>query len=89
MSAICRDQDYDMNNYSCVLLLCCVFFLCFFFFPPVTVGESVIEIEHPDLLLPPPAYEEAVDTNVYPPTPQMQRPISIIFIIIINREFEI
>ncbi|KAK7114065.1 uncharacterized protein [Littorina saxatilis] len=33
------------------------------------------ETDHPELLMPPPAYDEAVNINLYPPTPQRNRRI--------------
>lgn len=34
---------------------------------------DVEDIENPELLIPPPSYEEALNVSLYPPTPQMQR----------------
>ncbi|XP_076449211.1 uncharacterized protein LOC143285695 [Babylonia areolata] len=40
-------------------------------------GTSVEEPNHPELLLtPPPAYDEAVDVLLYPPTPQIEHVLS-------------
>ena len=39
-------------------------------------GVNLEETEHPELLMPPPTYDDAVNVNLYPPTPQMQRNVS-------------
>ena len=39
-------------------------------------GVDLEETDHPELLMPPPAYDDAVNVNLYPPTPQMQRTVS-------------
>ncbi|KAL8590521.1 hypothetical protein ACOMHN_010957 [Nucella lapillus] len=37
-----------------------------------TAGD---ELDHPELLMPPPSYREAMDVGLYPPTPQRNRRI--------------
>lgn len=35
--------------------------------------DTLDDLENPELLIPPPPYEEALNVTLYPPTPQMQR----------------
>jgi hypothetical protein len=41
-----------------------------------TAVDDIDEFDHPDLLMPPPDYDEAVNVSLYPPTPQMHRSVS-------------
>lgn len=38
---------------------------------------NIDDVDSPELLMPPPTYDEAVNIHLYPPTPQMQRIIRI------------
>ena len=63
---------YQVPNHHCfqhVTLHICSF--CRY-----AAGVNMDETDHPELLMPPPAYDDAVDITLYPPTPQMQRNVS-------------